>query len=407
MLAAVLLLVALASLPSRSASAVPSLIQTNSSNNTGSASASLSYSPAATAGDLLVVVCSTNGAATISVPAGFSTAINESGDPAQAIFYKAATGGETSETCTFSTSGGSTIQIFEYSGVHAYSTYEASNAGGSTGTAATASTGNVTTVHANDLLIAAIISDGTVGPTGWSNSFSQRNSAGAGGKPANRIGYGSADLSVTSTGTYSTTASVNSGSAWRGQIAAFRALSASQTVTTDFVDGSGVSVSSPSAALSNTSVGFTCQTSTGSLGTATQKVRVTSTLDKATWNLTMAATSGPTATWYAPPAPPIPAHTYKFNDAAGSGCTNGQLTVNASAGTLTAQTNCSTTGITQGASAAFVGGTTDSVTILSSASPSNVDCYWELTGIGLSQKVPASQPGGSYTINMTMTATAI
>jgi hypothetical protein len=228
-----------------------------------------------------------------------------------------------------------------------------------------------------------------------------------GGKPANRIGYGSADLSVTSTGTYSSTASVNSGATWRGQIAAFRALSASQTVTTDFVDGSGASVSNPSASLSNTAVGFTCQTSSGSLGTATQKVRVTSTLDKGTWNLTMAATAGPTATWYSPPAPPIPAHTYKFNDPAGSGCTNGQLMVNASAGTLTTQTNCSTTGITKGSNAAFVSGTTDSVTILSSASPSDVDCYWELTGIGLSQTVPASQPGGNYTINMTMTATAI
>jgi hypothetical protein len=81
--------------------------------------------------------------------------------------------------------------------------------------------------------------------------------------------------------------------------------------------------------------------------------------------------------------------------------------VNASAGTLTTQTNCSTTGITKGSNAAFVSGTTDSVTILSSASPSDVDCYWELTGIGLSQTVPASQPGGNYTINMTMTATAI
>jgi hypothetical protein len=273
----------------------------------------------------------------------------------------------------------------------------------------------VTTTHPNDFIFAAVANDGGIATDSWSNSFADQTTSGNGfgtgtsGKKSNRTFFDSAAFTTSSVGTYSTVATLQFGGTanWRGQIVAFRALSASQTVTTDFVDGSGTSVSSPAASLSNTAVGFTCQTSTGSLGTATQKVRVTSSLDKATWNLTMAATSGPTATWYAPPVGPIASHTYKFNDPAGSGCTNGQLTVNASAGTLTAQTNCSTTGITKGSGAAFIGGTTDSVTILSSASPSDVDCYWELTGIGLSQKVPASQPGGNYTINMTMTATAI
>jgi hypothetical protein len=355
---------------------------------------------------MLVVVCSINQGATITAPSGYSTAINEPGDPAQGIFYKQAAGGETSATCLFSANNTVAIQIFEYSGLHTYGFLDAVNAGGSTGTSGTISSGSVVTLHANDLILAAVVDDTSPGPSGWSNSFTQENSGSSGGKPATRIGYGSADLTVSSTGTYSTT--VTAGSAnWRGQIAAFRSLAASQTLGFDFVDGSGTSVASPSASLSSTSVAFTCQTATGTLGTATQKLRVTSTLDKPTWTLAMAATSGPTATWYSPPAPPIPAHTYKFNDSAGAGCTNGQLTVDASAGTLTAQTNCSTAGITKGASAAFASGTTDSVTILSSASPSDVDCYWELTGIGLSQKVPASQPGGNYTINMTITATAI
>jgi hypothetical protein len=115
----------------------------------------------------------------------------------------------------------------------------------------------------------------------------------------------------------------------------------------------------------------------------------------------MAATGGATATW-ASPGPP--AHSYKFNDSAGSGCTNGQLTVNPAVGTLTAQTNCTTTSVSKGSSTAFTGST--AATLLNASSPAQIDCYWELINIGLSQKIPAGQLGGNYTINMTLTITA-
>jgi hypothetical protein len=174
-------------------------------------------------------------------------------------------------------------------------------------------------------------------------------------------------------------------------------------LTFDFVDGSGASVASPSATLASVSPTFICQTVTGTIGSSTQKFRVANTTDNPAWTLALAATSGPTATWS---APTTPAHSYKFNDPAGAGCTNGQLTVDAAVGTLSAATNCSTSGVNKGSSTAFASGTTNAITILSAASPANIDCYWELTGVSLSQKIPAGQLGGNYTLNMTLTITA-
>jgi hypothetical protein len=383
------------------ASAAASLVQTTSSTATGG-NVSVSIT-SATAGNLLVIVCGMNSAATISTPSGYSVAINESGDPAQAIFYKSAAGGETSAGCTYNTTNTGVIHFFEYSGMHAYTALDAVSAGGSTGNSGTAATGNVTTTHASDVLIAAVTSDSSGGtPNTWTNSFTSQNSGTVGGKPSNRMGYGSADRIVTSTGTYSSTVGVGS-AAWRGQIVAFKTLADSPALTFDIVNGSGVSVGSPSAALGSTSPTFICQTVTGNLGSSTERLRVTNTTDNPSWTLSMAATGGPTATWsYSGP----PARSYAFNNSAGSGCTSGQLTVNASAGTLSAQAGCSTTGVTKGSSTAFVSGSVNTVTILNAASPANIDCYWELINVGLSQKVPPGQLGGNYTINMTLTITA-
>jgi hypothetical protein len=178
------------------------------------------------------------------------------------------------------------------------------------------------------------------------------------------------------------------------------------SLTTDIVDGSGASVASPSVSFGTTQLMFQCQTSTGTLGTSTQKIRVSNTTANGNWTLSMAATSGSTAAW---------ATTYDFNDSSGSpaGCSDGsdgdsragQLTVSASAGTLTPQSGCSSSGVTKGSSAAFVEGTTNSVTLLT-ASSSQTSCYYDLTGISLSQKIPAETAVGSYTINMTITITA-
>lgn len=159
-------------------------------------------------------------------------------------------------------------------------------------------------------------------------------------------------------------------------------------------------VSSPSVAFPTTGRSFSCQTSTATLGDTNNRVAVTNMATNSGWTLSVAATSGASATWASG------GDSYDFNDATGSGCTSGQLTVDASASTLTLNCNsaCTSSAITKGSSTPFVSGTADSATLMVSSDGSAWSGY--LTGVSLSQKIPASQPAGSYSLPMTITVTA-
>lgn len=173
------------------------------------------------------------------------------------------------------------------------------------------------------------------------------------------------------------------------------------TLSTDIVDGAGVSVASPAFSMTSTSVKTTCQTITGTYGDTGQRVSVDNPGGaNAGWNLTIAATGGPTATWTNGAA------TYKFNDTAGTGCTAGQLTLNPSVATLGLNGTSTSTGVTKGSSASFVSGSVDSITLMSASAASEDIWNGYLTGIGVSQKIPASTPAGTYTIDLTQTVTA-
>ena len=187
-------------------------------------------------------------------------------------------------------------------------------------------------------------------------------------------------------------------------------------LSTDILDASRVSVSSPSVAMSTQSFLFNCASggsaSTGTFGSNTQRIYVINPNGANNgWTLTMAATSGATALWSDGGT-----NTYDFNDATSSGCTDGadadskggQLTVDPSVSTLTTDcSGCTTTSVTKGSSSAFVETSQNSITLLSAALAS--DDVWRgyLTGVALSQAIPAEQPAASYTINMTLTATAL
>jgi hypothetical protein len=83
------------------------------------------------------------------------------------------------------------------------------------------------------------------------------------------------------------------------------------------------------------------------------------------------------------------------------------MSIDASAGTLTADcTSCSTASITKGSSATFDQGVTDSITLLNAAAGSDDVGRWYLTGVDISQTVPAEQPADSYTVQLTATVTA-
>lgn len=190
------------------------------------------------------------------------------------------------------------------------------------------------------------------------------------------------------------------------------------TLSTDIMDASRVSVGSPSVAMSAKSFSFDCQAggsaSTGTFGTNTERIYV-SNGDAADngWTLTIAATGGATARWQNGGASQF----MDFNDPTGStaGCTDGgdadttpgQLTLDPNAGTLTADcAACTTANVTKGSSTGFNQGTVDSVTILNAAAGSNDVWRGYLTGVGVSQTVPAETPADAYTLDLTLTVTA-
>ena len=188
------------------------------------------------------------------------------------------------------------------------------------------------------------------------------------------------------------------------------------TLATDIKDASRVTVGSPTVALSAATVSFSCLSGgsapSGTFGTNTERVYVENP-DAADngWTLTVAP-SATTATWSDGGT-----NTFDFNDAGGSGCTDGadtdsvggQMTIDAvTSGTITADYTVGpdTTGLTLGSSASFVEGSTDSLTLITAASGSDDVGRWYLTGVDVVQTIPADQPAASYSLNMTLTVTA-
>src|SRR3989344_187805 len=170
------------------------------------------------------------------------------------------------------------------------------------------------------------------------------------------------------------------------------------SLAVDIVDASYVTVSSPAVAMGAVTFSFSCQTSTGTFGTASQVIYVTNP-DAADdgWVASLAA-SDPTDFWDSGGTD------MDFNDPTGSpaGCADGadtdslkgQMTVDPSVGTLAVGqcASCATTNITKGSSNAFNEGTVDSITVLTGAASSDDIGDWKLTGVSISQKVPAEQP---------------
>ena len=180
-------------------------------------------------------------------------------------------------------------------------------------------------------------------------------------------------------------------------------------LATDILDASRVTVASPAITMSAKNFSFDCQSggnaSTGTFGSSSQRIYVTNPGGaNSGWTLTLAATSGASTLWSNTGA----TQTFDFNNAAGSGCTAGQMSVNPTAGTLTADClTCTTTNVSKGSNSSFVQGTTDSITLLNAAAASDDAWRGYLSGATVSQTIPAEQQADAYTINMTLTSTAL
>lgn len=168
------------------------------------------------------------------------------------------------------------------------------------------------------------------------------------------------------------------------------------------VDGAGQPITQPSIAFSPLHMLHQCQTATGLLGEATKRLRITNDIVTNGWSASIAPTQGSGATWQSGVGQ------YDFNNPAGSpaGCTAGQLSMTPQASVITPQSGCSTTGINRGANASFSAGTTEAITLLTASAATPRFCYWDVTDIGLSQQIPAYQPPGDYSLDMTITVVA-
>lgn len=178
------------------------------------------------------------------------------------------------------------------------------------------------------------------------------------------------------------------------------------SLSVDVVDGAGVSVPYPSVAFSALPFSFESQTSNGTLGTSTQKIRITNTTTNPAWTLSLAATDGSAALWDSE------SHQYDFNDSLSTGDdtdsdgVGGKLSIDPSALSLTSLAPCtSITGLTRGSPSAFreTAPSTSSITLVQANALASTGCSWEITGVELSQTVPASQVSGVYQISFTLT----
>lgn len=183
------------------------------------------------------------------------------------------------------------------------------------------------------------------------------------------------------------------------------------TLSVDITNSSYVSVPSPSLAMNSTSFDFSCQTVTGSFGTASEQVYI-SNPDAADngWSVSLAA-SATTDIWDSANVD------FDFNDPTTAGCTDGgdtdsfggQMTIDASGATLSsgACSSCTTGNISLGSSDAFEEGVTDSITIITAAAGSDDIGDWYVRDISISQTIPAEQPAASdYNIDMVLSIVA-
>ena len=161
------------------------------------------------------------------------------------------------------------------------------------------------------------------------------------------------------------------------------------TLSVDIVDGSNVPIASPSVAFGATTFDFACQTTTATLGTASQKLQVKNPKKSGVKVDINATTPGN-------PWSDGGTNSYKYNDATGSGCTNGQMTI--SGGTFTKTAGAGSPAYTMPVGA-FT--STASVTLLNNTG--NFAYNADLTNYTLSQKIPAEQTDGTYSLPMTVT----
>ncbi|KKT44968.1 MAG: hypothetical protein UW34_C0006G0008 [Parcubacteria group bacterium GW2011_GWA2_44_15] len=187
------------------------------------------------------------------------------------------------------------------------------------------------------------------------------------------------------------------------------------TLAVDIVNGSYVTVGSPTMAMSAATFSFACQTKTGLFGTASEVIYVSNPdAADAGWVVNLAA-SAPTGVWDSAGTD------FDFNEAGSSGCVDdgattdadafgGQMTVDPSVATLGVGqcATCVVTNVSLGGSEAFVETTNNDIDIVTGAAGSDDIGDWTVIGVSISQKIPAEQAAASdYDINLVLSISTL
>ena len=198
----------------------------------GFSSITATFTTAPTAGNLLIAVFGESGSNNIATPSGWSVAtVYQNNSPGGAIFYKIASGSES--TVTVTTSGGSStsygmgLQLYEYDGMARTSPLDAV-ATPSSGTGTSLTSGSLTTTQSCDLLMsgAAINTSATFT---WGSSFTEEFDFHNPG--TNQRSFSGADRAATSAGSYSSSATASASAAWSALLAAFKMAAPTPTPT--------------------------------------------------------------------------------------------------------------------------------------------------------------------------------
>lgn len=167
------------------------------------------------------------------------------------------------------------------------------------------------------------------------------------------------------------------------------------TASTDIRDAGGSVLPTPTIAMNAVTLSTSQQNATGTFGSSSQRITVDNPGGANNgWSLALNASVPGTAVWTSG------GNTYAYNGSAATG----QLTVNPAAGTVTPVVGGST-GVALGTSSTFSGST--AITLVNAAAGSADIWNGYVTGIGMTQTIPANQPAGTYTLSMTQTLTVL
>lgn len=196
-------------------------------------SVAVAYPGATTSGNLLIASVYANQTNANTNISGWNAIEGILSGTAQtiAIYWKISDGTETTITATATSATIMKLHIYEYTGNDATPADQSTTSTSGTTSVTTLATGTINTTQADELIFVALGTAGNTTTHAFNNSFSKRQSDAA------SIRLVDADLIVSATGAYNTTATWSGSVRGATVIASFKATTASTSVK-DFI-GSG------------------------------------------------------------------------------------------------------------------------------------------------------------------------